>query len=95
MTEKYEIASRDRAQSSHTFEKKLNEQEQSVLKLSSECQTLKSDRDQRLIQHQQDLETERDVFKKKVHEVEKKAKEAESKKSLYLFEAEKNAAFII
>jgi hypothetical protein len=42
--------------------------------------------------HQKTLEKEKDVFKGKLSEVERKAKEAEQKKSQLLFDFEKDRA---
>lgn len=61
-------------------------------KLQDEVDSLKQERDWKIFENQSVLDKEKEVYKAKLNDVEKKLKEAEQKKSQLLFEFEKDRA---
>lgn len=74
------------------FEKKLNDHIENEKKLQEELDTLKSERDKKVLDYQKNLEKERDLFKQKILDSENKFKESEQKRSGMMFEVEKERA---
>ena len=61
-------------------------------RLQSEVDSLKEERDRRMLEHQEALQKERESFKGKIHNVEAKCREAESKRTTLMFDLEKEKA---
>lgn len=61
-------------------------------KLQDEVDSLKQERDRKIFENQAVLDKEKELYKAKLNDVEKKLKEAEQKKSQLLFEFEKDRA---
>ena len=62
-------------------EKKLSEFIENEKRLLSEIESLKNERDQKLIEYQKMLDMERETFKEKMNSIEHKYKESEHKRS--------------
>lgn len=84
---------REWTSTSSRLEKKLNEMELKEKKLQDEVDDLKQERDWKIFENQAVLDKEKELYKAKLNDVEKKLKEAEQKKSQLLFEFEKDRAW--
>ncbi|EAS03779.1 amine-terminal domain guanylate-binding protein (macronuclear) [Tetrahymena thermophila SB210] len=73
-------------------EKKLADFIENEKKLLLEIEQLKNERDQKIIDYQRQLDTDKEVLKQKIAEIEQKYKEAEQKRGTLIFEHEKERA---
>lgn len=73
-------------------EKKLSEFMENEKRLFAEIDTLKQERDNKILEFQKMLDIEREKLKVKIQESEGKFKESESKRNLQMFEHEKERA---
>jgi hypothetical protein len=90
--EKHEIISREKDKDVNSSEKKIQDLSTSEKKLREQIDNLKSERDKKMIDHQQVLEKERETYKTKLHDAESKAREADQKRNSLIFEFEKEKA---
>ena len=74
------------------MEKKVQELLETEQRLTKEIDELKSERDKKLMDHQKNIEKEREGHKSKFHDIEQKCKELENKRSTMIFEFEKERA---
>lgn len=77
---------------SQLLEKKLSDLLENEKKLQKEIDDLKNERDSRMIEFQRKFDKESDNWRAKYRECEQKVKESETKRSLTLFEYEKEKA---
>jgi len=80
---------RERASTVSWLEKKIGDMETKEKRLQEEIDTLKQERDRKIFENQAYLDKEKESFKAKINEVEKKLKESEQKKQALVFEFEK------
>ena len=73
-------------------EKKLVELMENEKRLLKEIDSLKRERDDKILEYQHLLDSEREALKQKIADAEQKHKESESKRSVLLFEHEKERA---
>lgn len=90
--EQYEIVSRDKTSTQTRTDRRIQDLETKEKRLQDEIDHLKSERDRKLLEFQTTLEKEKESFKQKLNETEKKTKEAEQKKNQLVFEFEKDRA---
>lgn len=74
------------------LEKKLNELMENEKKYQQEIEKIKTERDSKYIEIQKKTDSEKDVIKQKISELEEKYREAEKKRSNLIFEHEKEKA---
>jgi chromosome segregation ATPase len=74
------------------LERKIGEMQDNEARLTFELETVKGERDKKLMEHQDILERERDTYKRRISELETKSKESEYAKSTQMFEFEKEKA---
>jgi chromosome segregation ATPase len=89
LQEKYELSYRDVNSSTKNLEKRMNEYEQRDSLQVEEIQKLKQERDRMLVDRQFAIDKEKEVYKAKINDVEKKFKISESDKGSLRFEIEK------
>lgn len=75
-----------------TLEKRFTEKQQNEEKLALELEELKNERNRRVCEYQDQIEKERETFKNRLLESEKKVKDAEQKRATLLFTVEKERA---
>ena len=92
MTEKLNSATQNRYEEVGTLEKRFTEKQQNEEKLAHELEELKNERNRRVTEYQEQIERERETFKNRLCESEKKAKEAEQKRANLIFTVEKERA---
>lgn len=68
------------------MEKKIQDLLENDEKLQKEIETLKSDRDKRMMDNQRNVEKERENWKSKYSELEQKHKDIEGKRTLMIIE---------
>ena len=90
--EQYEITSWDKTSVQARGDRWISELELKEQKLSDEIDYLKSERDRKQMEFQANIDKEKETFKAKMNEIERKYKEAEQKKSALVFEFEKDKA---
>lgn len=73
-------------------EKKLAEFIENEKKLVSEIEQLKIEREAKMLEHQNQLDQQSDLFKQKIAELEQRCKESENKRNSLLFDHEKEKA---
>ena len=74
------------------IERKFNEMAQNEKRLQLELESIKAERDAKIMEHQRALDRERGTMKTKIFEFEQRIRDAESKKNLIVFEHEKERA---
>ena len=74
------------------MEKKVQELMENEQRLSKDIDELKQERDKKLMEHQKNVEKERETHKTKLHDIEQKCKDLENKRSTMIFEFEKERA---
>lgn len=74
------------------LEFKLQEAQKAESALRGELSELRVDRERKLTQHQQQAQKDREIYKQRIAEAEKKAKEADAKRSQMIFDIEKEKA---
>ena len=92
ITEKMNSAAQNRFEEVGTLEKRFAESIQNEEKLNIELEELKNERNRRVSEYQSQIEKERESFKQRLYESEKKARDAESKRANLLFTVEKERA---
>lgn len=92
LQERYELETRGKLSDYSSMEKKLKDLIDTERKLHKEIEILKNDRDKRTLENQSVLEREKEIYKRRIEEVEMKAKESESRRSNMMFEFEKEKA---
>jgi len=85
-------AAQNRFEEVGTLEKRFAESIQNEEKLNLELEELKNERNRRVSEYQSQIEKERESFKQRLYESEKKARDAESKRANLLFTVEKERA---
>ena len=73
-------------------EKKIVEFMENEKRLNQEIENLKGERDEKILEYQKLLDSEREALKAKIGEIENKFKDSESKRNILLFEHEKERA---
>ena len=92
VTERLNSAAQNRFEEVGSLEKRYTETQQNEEKLALELEEIKSERNRRVAEYQSQIEKEREQFKQRLYDSEKKAKEAESKRATLLFTIEKEKA---
>ena len=92
VTEKLNQTTQNRHEEMQALERKCVEAQQQEEKLTIELEEIKNERNRRVQEYQLQPEKEREAYKSKLQEVEKKAKDAESKRAQLLFQIEKDRA---
>ena len=92
VTEKMNSAAQNRFEEVGSLEKRFAESLQNEEKLNLELEDLKSERNRRVAEYQSQIDKERESFKQRLYESEKKARDAESKRANLLFTVEKERA---
>ena len=90
--EKHEILSKEINSDRSIYEKKVMDSSDREKRLQDEVNRLKEERDRKMIDHQKETEKDKSYYKTKLHEVEVKCREAESKRTSLMFEFEKEKA---
>lgn len=75
-----------------TLEKRYTETQQNEEKLVMELEEVKNERNRRVAEYKQQIDKERETFKQRLYDSEKKAKDAESKRASLIFSVEKERA---
>ena len=75
-----------------SLEKRFTEKQQNEEKLALELEEIKNERNRRVAEYQEQIDRERDSFKLRLYDSEKKAKEAEQKRAALIFTVEKERA---
>jgi chromosome segregation ATPase len=92
LQEKYELTFRDSSSSTKNLEKKVDDYEQRDAKQQEEIQELKRKIDKMLLDKHDAVDKEKETFKGKLQEIERRLKAVESEKSALKFEIEKQRA---
>lgn len=92
VTERLSSAAQNRFEEVGSLEKRYTETQQNEEKLSLELEEIKNERNRRVTEYQSQIEKEREQFKQRLYDSEKKAKEAEQKRATLLFTIEKEKA---
>lgn len=92
LKERYELETRGNVSEFSNMEKKLREVMESEQNLIDEMRDLKNERDRKCLEHQSIVEREKEIYKQRLHEAEKKSKSSEAKRSTMMFEFEKERA---
>jgi chromosome segregation ATPase len=92
LNDKFLLDSYGKIGNQNIIEKKVADLMESEKKLLSEIEELKADRDNKVLEHQRKIDSETETLKSKMKEIENKYKEAENKRSLLVFEHEKEKA---
>ena len=71
------------------LESKVNDMTNREVVLNEQLLLTKNDRDQKLIEHQQQMDKERDSWKKRLNDAETRYKDAENRRNLMMFDHEK------
>jgi len=75
--EKHQLLSKEQEKGFSSSLRKINELTNAEKKLMDQIVTLKGERDRKMIEHQEQLEADRENYKKKLHDVETKARESD------------------
>lgn len=89
---KYLIETRGKISEYGTMERKLKDLLDTEHRLQEEIKELKNHRDRKTLENQSVLEREKEMYRTKLGELETRLKESESKRSLQIFEHEKERA---
>lgn len=92
LNEKYVLTSEGQKGSKLITEKKVYELLENEKRLLAEIDSLKEERDSKIMEYQKLLDAELEKFKSKITELENKNKETEMKRTALLFEHEKERA---
>lgn len=92
VTEKLTSATQNRQEDIGTLEKRLQEMQSSEARLSAELEEVKNERNRRVSEYQSQIDKEKETFKARINEADKKAKDAESRRAALLFSVEKERA---
>jgi hypothetical protein len=92
MQERLHVDQKGRITEHSTLEKKVTELMENEKQLLKECSEVKAEKDAKVLEYQKQLDKEKETHKAKQQEIETKYKEAESKKSILLFDFEKERA---
>jgi len=90
VSEQHEMLVREKSKDSSTSERRLNDLLNVERKLQDQIDALKQDRDKRMVDHQEQLDKEKNSYKGKINEMEDKLRESDKKRQVQLFEFEKD-----
>lgn len=92
LNERLSVETRVRHNDQGSLEKKLTEAVEREERLAVELEEVKAERHRRVTEYQKQLEKDKESFKGRLADAERKAKEAEQRRSQLLFSVEKEKA---
>lgn len=86
--EKFEVLQREKEKEVNNFDRKFQEFQATEKKLQTQIETLKTERDKKMLESSTLIEREKEMSKAKLNEMENKARESEQKRNNQMFEFE-------
>ena len=92
MKEKYQLVNSEKNNVSSVLDKRIQEYSNKEQRLSDEVQMLKTDREKKMTDYQANMDKDKDHFKTRINDLERKCRESEQRKNTQMFDFEKEKA---